>query len=454
MSIRICTVLSLVIFGASLGWLLTQPNWEPLIVCLGSLGTASALIFEESRKNVGVQWFRTRKRYLERILREVQAAERQILMCVHTLGPPNTNRSVEELHRLLHAKHSEGVDVRIVGPTGVGCTQASYELMSADIKVRHLPTLENRDISFSVFDSVRAVVPTRSGTQEETVEGFTVHSAKLAKLLKDDFFSMWWSHDAMSYESFIRHMVMSAGHDTHSTTLPVMSEKLGVPLREIERILPAYGCDEPRRHFFIIGMPASGKTTVAACIQRYLQASGVQPKNVYQFNDYATLYERSLEDHQCFEPGQRGGFRVKDFTVLDTVLEQANTQLRLAQQSHLTFIVEFSRPSYLDAFQVFDRQVMRGSVIVYVRCSVGTCRHRNETRTEVNVNHTTGYVPSDILDDYYKSDDFSDLGVLAKLFGAEIIEIDTDIITLNELDAEVSRQLEAVDSRSNRIFIA
>lgn len=438
--------IALVIFGASLGWLITQPDWEPLITALGSFGTAIAFTYVDLRRDANFQWFQSRKQYLEHVLKQVQAAERQILMCVHTLTPPNTNSRIAELHRLLQAKKAEGIDVRILAPTGENCVEASYALKIAGIKVRHIHALEDRDISFSVFDSIRSVVPTKSGNQEETVAGFTVHSVKLAKLLKDDFSNMWWSHDALPYESFVRHTVASVDYDPNSETLAVLGDRLRIPISEIERVVPAYGSHDPRRHFFVIGMPASGKTTVAASVHRYLRAKGIEATKIFQFNDYASLYERSLEDHHAFEPGTRGGFRVKDFTVLDTVLEQANLQLRIAQQSHLAFVVEFSRSSYLGAFRTFDHKIMRESVIIYVRCSENTCRQRNEMRTEVNSNHTTGFVPSEILDGYYKTDDYVELSMLGRFLGSRIIEIDTETTELRDLDEEVRRKLDSIES--------
>lgn len=435
--------LALVVFGASLGWLVTEPEWEPLIVFLGSLATVLAMIIRDFREEGGIRRFRGRKHYLQQILKEVQSADRQILMCVHTLTPPSANPSVAELHQILQEKEKEGVKVRILSPSSEMCSQASYALDKAAIEVRHLPALKDRDISFSVFDSVRAVVPTKSGSQEETVEGFTVHSAKLSQLLEKDFFGMWWSHSAMSYESFIRHLVLSAGYDPHATEIKVVSEMLGIPSHETSRILPAYGSNEPLKYIFIIGMPAAGKTTLTASVERFLQSRGAQPDTIYQFNDYSALYERSLEDHRAFECGQRGGFRVKDFSVLDTVLERANTEIRLAQHSHSAFLVEFSRPSYLDAFKVFDRRIMQGSVILYVRCSQETSKRRNEMRTKVSVDRTTGFVPSDVLERYYASDDCDSFEILAKFFGAKIIQIDTDDVSLDELDAYVAQELEA-----------
>ncbi len=432
--------LALIIIGLSIGWVATSPDWEPLIVLIGSISAFVGMKFAESRKKPALELFSNREDYLDRVIRQVSAAQSQILLCVHTLSPSRPENKLEELHNALANKAREGADVRVLAPTGESRTEASYQLKKLGVQVRHLTSLSDSDISFSVFDSLRSSVPTQSGSLEETVAGVTVHSAKLADLLKGYFRDMWFRYDTLIYYSFVRYMVDSSVHEPVSTPLSVYAEKLGIPEKELEIIFPAYGDRTHKAYFFVIGRPASGKTTVAAAIKGHLQRNGVPHDHIYQFNDYAALYERFSTDKQqaVFQAADRGGFRVLDFSVLDTVLKQADLDIRLAYRSHRAFVIEFSRPSYIEAFFNFDRKILDECVIVHVKCPPALCDRRNERRVAVSDDHCSGYVPPDIMHEFYESDDVAEV---KRIFGAKVVELDTETVQLDRLDEALAKRL-------------
>jgi hypothetical protein len=348
---------------------------------------------------------------------------------------------VKELQDALAAKIGRLAKVKLLSPVGEKRVQASSQLINLGIPLRHLAVLENLDISFSIFDSARSVLPTISGNLEQTIGGVTVESTKLAEMLEVFFNDLWSRFDALTHADFVRYTVRQILQTAPDMTLPAIANKLKIDETDLKKLIPTFGASNADPlFFFIIGRPCSGKTTVAEALHLTLAQRGITRHEVYYFNDYKELYQRFREDEsqRIFEPAEHGGFAVHDYSVLDTVLQQANLRLQIGASFHRACIVEFARDTYLEPFLNFERSILEKTTVIHVKCSHNSCRKRNMQRRDLSSDHRTGYVPDDILSSFYASEDTSNVQTLLR---NDIIEIDTDEIPLQELPFVVQEKL-------------
>src|SRR5258706_13050363 len=77
---------------------------------------------------------------------------------------------------------------------------------------------------------------------------------------------------------------------------------------------------------FILGLPGSGKSTIARYIQEYVSNWDWSTPH---FSDYPILQEMFLNDIQGkqFKPADGGGFDILDLAVFDTALERLELQV-------------------------------------------------------------------------------------------------------------------------------
>lgn len=423
---------------------MAQVAWRPVAAGAFLLACSflTAFFFEKNTINGGIQNARlqeipSREAYIDETVEQVNRSQ-TISMCVHTLAPSGSSGRVLDLQNALAGKTG---GVRLIAPMGEERVEASVQLSRRGVSVRHLALLQSLDISFAVFDSKTMVLPTKSGEHEQTLAGMTLHSTKLAEMLEVLLDDLWARFDAVPHADFVRSTVQQILEASPNLSLSAIAKRLSVDEQYLRGLLPAFGChDAPPRVFFVIGRPCSGKTTIAEAVRLGLEGAGIRPEAVYYFNDYEALYERFREDkdRKTFAEAEHGGFAVRDFSVLDTVLQQANFRLKTALPFFRAFIVEFARQSYLRALLNFERSILENSTIIHVKCSPGTSRERNSLRHLPSSDHRTGYIPDYILDNFYATEDME--GVTA-LPITKIVEVDTDAISLSDLHSFVSAKL-------------
>lgn len=406
--------------------------------CLVAVAALTAILVERrrekdrSQKNA-IQPIPSREDYFAETIKQIENSSTSVLMCVHTLDPAGESGAVKQLHDLLAVKSHAVGRVRLLAPGGADRALASSELAKLGISIRHIDVLEDMDISFSVFDSARAVLPTMSGDSKETVAGVTLESTKLAEMLEGLFAELWSRSDALPHTDFVRYTVQRILETSPSISLAAIAGRLKIDIADLNQLLPSFGQHVVgSRIFFLIGRPCSGKTTIAEAMVAEFCKQGISRAEIYSFNDYEALYDRFQEDtkQRIFNAGDHGGFVVRDYSVLDMVLQQANVRLKIAAPFYRACIVEFARDNYLPSFLHFERSLLENATIVYVKCSLKTCRERNNLRRQVSIDHRAGYVPDNILESYYARED---IGGMKDLCRQNTIEIDTDLVPLEEL---------------------
>lgn len=157
---------------------------------------------------------------------------------------------------------------------------------------------------------------------------------------------------------------------------------------------------------FVLGLPGSGKSTIARYIRSYARDKGWETN---RFNDYAILQDMFLADNECkqFKPADLGGFDILDLTAFDTalkVLEQEVNQYFISAKSDEIILIEFARNDYEKAFYLFSQLSLEDAYFLYLDAKIDICRQRILNRI---ANPSCGddyYVSEYIFDAYYHGD--------------------------------------------------
>src|SRR5712692_11719012 len=104
-------------------------------------------------------------------------------------------------------------------------------------------------------------------------------------------------------------------------------------------------------NLFILGLPGSGKSTVARFITLRAIDKGCQ---IIRFNDYAILQKMFHDDTEGkqFKPTKHGGFDILNLTVSDTALQRLELEIKeyvSSAKSNEIILIEFSRNDYRKA---------------------------------------------------------------------------------------------------------
>jgi len=162
---------------------------------------------------------------------------------------------------------------------------------------------------------------------------------------------------------------------------------------------------------FVLGLPGSGKSTVARKIAEYVDKMDWESTRI---NDYAILEQMFHDDaeHKQFKPADCGGFDVLDFTVIDAALkrlEQATKQYILSTKLEGIILIEFARNDYRKAFQQFNQDFLQNAYFLYLDAETETCKQRIRDRINNPVFEDDYNVSEYIFEKYYHEDDGKDL---------------------------------------------
>lgn len=169
---------------------------------------------------------------------------------------------------------------------------------------------------------------------------------------------------------------------------------------------------------FILGLPGSGKSTIARSIVDYLnrpQSNGWndQQWSAIRFNDYAILLDMFRQDTEGkrFKPAYPSGFDVLDLEVFDEALRAFEQKLdmyisSLKSDEKKLVIVEFSRNNYQLAFQQFSPTFLQDSYFIHLNAEVEICKQRvDKRRADLSYPEDNFPVSEYIFERYYHSDD-------------------------------------------------
>jgi adenylate kinase family enzyme len=177
------------------------------------------------------------------------------------------------------------------------------------------------------------------------------------------------------------------------------------------------------RKVFLLGRPGSGKSTVADEISQLAASEGWSTQHIF---DYRLLQEMFLQEKDKSTPGQekkflpRGpeecnGFDVREFSVLDTVLEEMAEEVREVERRNTEkkelILLEFARANYTSALYIFGQDILRDAHLLYMNVDLDICIDRILQRVECDClqNLYNHFVSNDIMRGYYCKDDWSEV---------------------------------------------
>ncbi|MCK4405164.1 MAG: hypothetical protein KAV43_01480 [Hadesarchaea archaeon] len=207
----------------------------------------------------------------------------------------------------------------------------------------------------------------------------------------------------------------------------------------------------PPSFVFLLGRPGSGKSAVYRMLGQRLREEGLA-SDITRIDDFPVLKElldRDTEFKRHYR--KEGGFVVTDFTILDDVLKEINRKLKELEQSGRVIFVEFARDRYANALKNFDREVLDHSLILYIYCPFDVCVERNVRRFKEarGKNIDEHIVPTDIMERYYKYDDYEELFLkseneLKAQAPAPIVVVKNNVEGLDHLKLEIEKVVTAL----------
>jgi len=201
---------------------------------------------------------------------------------------------------------------------------------------------------------------------------------------------------------------------------------------------------------FVLGLPGSGKSSVARYISTY---AGDRQWSTTHINDYAILYRMFQEDTEGkqFKPAGHGGFDVLDLTVFDTALQRLERQVSpyfSSAKSDEIILIEFARNDYQKAFHQFSNpSLLKEAYFLYLGTDVETCKRRIRERIAHPTSQDDHFVSDYIFNAYYNKDNGQDIPhVLERDFGVDeqrVMVID-NTCSLQEASPKINSFIELI----------
>jgi adenylate kinase family enzyme len=189
---------------------------------------------------------------------------------------------------------------------------------------------------------------------------------------------------------------------------------------------------------FILGLPGSGKSTIAREIERRLGNIGSQSIRICDFLILEQIFHDDVEGKQ-FKPAAKGGFDIIDLMAFDTalnLLERSVKKYNLHAEQERMILIEFARNNYKKAFEQFSQDFLQDAYFVYLSVDQSICKKRIHDRIAHPNTKDDHYVSDYIFDTYYYEDDGLYLSdILEKDYG---IETDRVLIMNNNCSLDIA----------------
>lgn len=167
---------------------------------------------------------------------------------------------------------------------------------------------------------------------------------------------------------------------------------------------------------FVLGLPGSGKSTVA----RYIKTCTTNQRwSTTRFNDYAILQEMCCNDTESkqFRPLCHNAFDIIDLKVFDIALirleQQVNSYIPSAKSDEI-ILIEFARNDYQKAFGQFSYEFLQDAYYLYLDTEIDSCKKRIRDRITNRTCDDDYYVSDYIFEAYYHGDNGQCLSYILK----------------------------------------
>jgi hypothetical protein len=133
------------------------------------------------------------------------------------------------------------------------------------------------------------------------------------------------------------------------------------------------------RKLFVLGMPGSGKSTIAQVIKQHVQQiAGWDGRHV---SDYEILARLFREQRNRFLPAPYDGFTIRDPALYNEVLQKLEEQVKAIEQDatpgrNQLVLIEFARCNYQPAFKAFSLDFLKDASFLFLDVNIKVCQER------------------------------------------------------------------------------
>jgi adenylate kinase family enzyme len=196
---------------------------------------------------------------------------------------------------------------------------------------------------------------------------------------------------------------------------------------------------------FILGLPGSGKSTVARYVAKYVGDWDWPTAHLGDYPFLQEMFRNDIEGKQ-FKPADGGGFDVLDLTVFDTALERLEQRIRQSssRKPEEINLIEFARSDYQRAFRQFSKKFLQDqdTYFLYLAAELEICKGRIQNRTANPISEDDYPVSKYIFEQYYHQDDGQHLpDILQKEY--QIDQQQVRIVNNNNSLEEASTEINA-----------
>ncbi len=173
-------------------------------------------------------------------------------------------------------------------------------------------------------------------------------------------------------------------------------------------------------YLFILGVPCSGKSSIARYIVTYARQQRIR---VVRVTDYSILQKMCCQDldNIQFHPTEHGGFHVVKPDVYDEALKQLEKQVQgFYSKNKDLVIIEFARGDLVKALQLLDGKILERSSFLFVNASIPVCLERVQKRVFSRKTLDDHFVPNEVFKLYEDKDDMKYLNKVADYLVSEV----------------------------------
>jgi shikimate kinase len=158
---------------------------------------------------------------------------------------------------------------------------------------------------------------------------------------------------------------------------------------------------------FVLGLPGSGKSTVARYIEMLARDGGWFPS---RFNDYYILLEMFRADNEGkrFSSTEYGGFDIHEHIVFDEGLKELEKVVlkrdTTYDEKNELIIIEFARDDYGRALELLSPAFLQDAFFLFLDTDIPTCIKRIKDRVAHPETEDDHDVSEYIFESYYQND--------------------------------------------------
>jgi len=183
-----------------------------------------------------VKQINDRGSYIDVVIDWAGRFEQSIVLCVDTLDPSRKEEKVKILHEKLQEAQAHGKDAKFIAPGGPERIEAAYEISKVrGIPAKFLTYLGDGDFRFTIVDTNISII----SIAEHNIPSkgcIVIKSERLNILLRRYSDELWNRPEAMDYDTFLTEVISSLRDPGHPLSNKSLSERLGLPVSELERI--------------------------------------------------------------------------------------------------------------------------------------------------------------------------------------------------------------------------